>query len=174
MLLKHKGFSAVAIIALGLGIRRQYRHLQPGQRRSPSSASVSEFGSHRLFRRKIAAGITDSDISYLDFTDWSRQTISSRAPRPTGPGTPTFSGDGAEPEARAPRRRDDRVLSVLASSLFSAERSFPKTTISDIRRRPGLPVAIISHGLWKRRFGSDPAIIRKVVQMKSRPLTVIG
>ena len=35
-------------------------------------------------------------------------------------------------------------------------------------------VAIISHGLWKRRFGSDPAIVGKVVQMKSRPLTVIG
>ena len=35
-------------------------------------------------------------------------------------------------------------------------------------------VAIISHGLWKRRFGSDPAIIGRVVQMKSRPLTVIG
>ena len=35
-------------------------------------------------------------------------------------------------------------------------------------------VAIISHGLWKRRFGSDPAIVGRVVQMKSRPLTVIG
>jgi putative ABC transport system permease protein len=28
--------------------------------------------------------------------------------------------------------------------------------------------------LWKRRFGSDPAIIGKQVVMKSRPLTVIG
>ena len=35
-------------------------------------------------------------------------------------------------------------------------------------------VAIISHGLWKRRFGSDPAIVGKQVVMKSRPLTVIG
>ena len=35
-------------------------------------------------------------------------------------------------------------------------------------------VAIISHGLWKRRFGSDPAIVGKQVQMSSRSLTIIG
>src|SRR5204862_5653394 len=35
-------------------------------------------------------------------------------------------------------------------------------------------VAIISHGLWKRRYGSDPAIVGKQVQMSSSPLTIIG
>jgi len=35
-------------------------------------------------------------------------------------------------------------------------------------------VAIISHGLWKRRFGSDPAIVGQQVQMSSMPLTIIG
>ena len=35
-------------------------------------------------------------------------------------------------------------------------------------------VAIISHGLWKRRFGSDPAIVGKQVLMSSMPLTIIG
>src|SRR5438477_647394 len=35
-------------------------------------------------------------------------------------------------------------------------------------------VAIISHGLWKRRFGSDPGIIGKQVQISARPITILG
>jgi putative ABC transport system permease protein len=35
-------------------------------------------------------------------------------------------------------------------------------------------VVILSHGLWKRRFGSDPAIIGKQVQISARSMTVVG
>lgn len=35
-------------------------------------------------------------------------------------------------------------------------------------------VAIISNGLWKRRFGSDPGIIGKQVQISAGPITIIG
>ncbi|MGH7938624.1 MAG: ABC transporter permease, partial [Bryobacteraceae bacterium] len=35
-------------------------------------------------------------------------------------------------------------------------------------------VAIISHGLWQRRFGSDPRIVGKSVSLSGNPTTVIG
>lgn len=35
-------------------------------------------------------------------------------------------------------------------------------------------VALISEGLWKRRFGSDPAIIDTAVTLNSEPTTIIG
>src|SRR5205823_9354862 len=35
-------------------------------------------------------------------------------------------------------------------------------------------VAIISDGLWKRRFGSNPGIIGKQITLSARPVTVVG
>jgi len=41
--------------------------------------------------------------------------------------------------------------------------------------RPGGPkVAVLSHGLWRRRFGSDPGILSRQVQIDGESTTVIG
>lgn len=40
---------------------------------------------------------------------------------------------------------------------------------------PGLaPVAVVSHGLWQRRLGSDPAVVGRTVRLGGFPFTVIG
>ena len=36
------------------------------------------------------------------------------------------------------------------------------------------PVAVISHGLWQRRFGADPAVVGKTFHLRRVPFTVIG
>jgi putative ABC transport system permease protein len=36
------------------------------------------------------------------------------------------------------------------------------------------PVALISFGLWQRRFGSDPNIVGRVVDINNYPFTVVG
>jgi macrolide transport system ATP-binding/permease protein len=36
------------------------------------------------------------------------------------------------------------------------------------------PVVVISHGLWQRRFNSDPGIIGKAITINNQPLTVVG
>ncbi len=35
-------------------------------------------------------------------------------------------------------------------------------------------VAILSFGLWQRRFGGDPAVVGRAIQLNDRPFTVIG
>ena len=35
-------------------------------------------------------------------------------------------------------------------------------------------VAVISHGLWQRRFGGDPSVVGRVVQLNGRPVTIVG
>src|SRR6185436_16315374 len=35
-------------------------------------------------------------------------------------------------------------------------------------------VALISDGLWKRRFGTDPQVVGKRVQLNGEPYTIIG
>lgn len=39
---------------------------------------------------------------------------------------------------------------------------------------PGAPVAVISHGLWKRQFGADPNIIGQIISLDGQPFSVIG
>ncbi len=36
------------------------------------------------------------------------------------------------------------------------------------------PVVVISHGLWQRRFGADPAIVGRTVTLDERTFTVLG
>jgi predicted permease len=36
------------------------------------------------------------------------------------------------------------------------------------------PVAVISHGLWQSRFGADPAVVGKTLQLRRVPFTIIG
>ena len=48
-------------------------------------------------------------------------------------------------------------------------------TFSPEEDRPGGPrVAVLTNGLWKRRFGSDPAMVGRAIRINSEPFTVIG
>ncbi len=45
----------------------------------------------------------------------------------------------------------------------------------DEDKTPGThPVAVVSYGLWQRRFGSDPALVGKNVTINGHPFTVVG
>ena len=82
---------------------------------------------------------------------------------------------------------------MLSGDVTSAERVqggsvtpdlFPMLGIEPIMGRhfspeeaaaPGLEsVVMLTHGLWQRRFGSDPAIIGKPIIVNDRARTVIG
>ncbi|HEV8693013.1 MAG TPA: ABC transporter permease, partial [Lysobacter sp.] len=47
-------------------------------------------------------------------------------------------------------------------------------TPDDDRVPGGSPVAVISHSLWQRKFGGDPGVIGKPLQVGTRTLTIIG
>ncbi|MEY2585624.1 MAG: hypothetical protein QOD80_1650 [Verrucomicrobiota bacterium] len=170
MLLKYKGFTAVAIMALGLGIGANTAifSLVNGVLLRPLPFPDAE----RIIYfegKNPQAGITDSNISFLDFTDWSQQTELFKSTAAFWTGNANLGADGAEPE-RVPR-------AGVTSGFFSVLGVQPvlgRTFVPDDDKPGTISVAIISHGLWKRRFGSDPAIVGKQVQISSRPITVIG
>jgi putative ABC transport system permease protein len=175
MVLKHKGFTAVAVVALGLGIGANtaiFSLVNGALLRAlpfPEAERIVYFEG-----RNPPAGITESNISYLDFTDWSQQSDVFASTAAYWVGGVNLAADGAEPE-RVPRAGVTigffSVLGVqpVLGRAFVPEDDRPASFVGG----RGV-VAIISHGLWKRHFGSDPAIIGKQVQMSSRSLTVVG
>src|ERR1700677_403497 len=41
--------------------------------------------------------------------------------------------------------------------------------------KPGAtPVALLSYGLWERRYGKDPAVVGRSVRLDDIPTTIIG
>src|SRR4051794_8209233 len=170
MLLKHKGFTAVAVIALALGIGANTAifSLVNGVLLHPLPFPDAERIIY-IEGKNPAAGVTESNISFLDFTDWSQQTDLFASTAAYWTGTVNFGADGAEPE-RVPRAGvTNGFFAVLGVQPVLGRTFIPEDDT-------GWPqsVAVISHGLWKRRFGSDPAIVGKQVQMSSRSLTIIG
>ena len=40
--------------------------------------------------------------------------------------------------------------------------------------RPGVPVAVIGHGLWQRQFHRDPTLVGRALTINGQPLAVVG
>src|SRR5262249_61657383 len=89
------------------------------------------------------------------------------APAGIGPGV-NLSG-GSEPEFVAGLR--------VSADLFRALGVNPAIGRGFTREEDppnGGRVVILSHGLWERRFGADPAIAGKSVSINDNPYTVVG
>jgi len=66
---------------------------------------------------------------------------------------------------------------AVSTSLFPLLNIKPAVgrAFSSEEEKPGAnPVVIVSHGLWQRRFGSDPGFVGKVVKLNNNAYTVVG
>src|SRR5204862_4191544 len=171
MFFKNPGFTAVAIIALGLGIGANTAifSLVNGVLLRPLPFPDAERIIYLEGKNPAAAGITEGNISFLDFTDWSQQTDLFASTAAYWTGTANFGADGAEAE-RVPRAG----VTTGFFAVLGVQPVLGRTFVPEDDKGWPQTVAIISHGLWKRRFGSDPAIVGKQVEMSSSPLTIIG
>jgi predicted permease len=77
------------------------------------------------------------------------------------------SGTG-EPESVSAGRVSPNFFAVLGAS-FIAGRTFTEEEAGS-----GAAVVVLSHGLWMRTFGSDPAIAGRTIQIDRRPHTIVG
>ncbi|HVN03321.1 MAG TPA: ABC transporter permease [Bryobacteraceae bacterium] len=58
--------------------------------------------------------------------------------------------------------------------LFGAQPALGRTFAAAEDRPHGGNVAVLSNGLWRRRFGADPRIVGKALTLGGEPFTVIG
>jgi predicted permease len=45
---------------------------------------------------------------------------------------------------------------------------------TDDTKPGGSPIAVLSYGFWKRRFGGDPGVVNRTIIVNSHPYTVVG
>ena len=75
--------------------------------------------------------------------------------------------------------RGERVMGELVTgnyfSVLGVRTSLGRPLQASDDVSPGRhPVVVISDGLWKRAFASDPAIVGRTIQVNAHPMTVVG
>jgi putative ABC transport system permease protein len=75
---------------------------------------------------------------------------------------------------REPVRVQGRIVTGNFFDVLGARPLLGRTFRED-EDRVGVPrVVVVSHGLWQRRFGGDPALMGRTLEVDGTPMTVIG
>jgi len=107
-------------------------------------------------------------VTLANYEDWARQSRSfeSLAVRTQADMTLTGNGDAAHIEA-----------ALTSANFFTVLRATPQIgrVYSDDESRFGRDsVAVLSYGLWQRRFANDPAVLGRSIELDQRKYTIVG
>src|SRR5262245_26384572 len=169
MLGKQSGFTAVVVftLALGIGVNTViFSFLNSGLRPLPVSDPDSLITLEYQAAEKWG-GFSFSDYSF--FREHSQVFSSLIASSDEG----FLLGSqiaGVEPQEVPGEFVSDNFFSVLGVSA-ALGRTFTAEENSATGREP---VVVLSHHLWRRRFGADPNIIGQTLLLNNKPFVVIG
>jgi predicted permease len=167
-LLKNPGFTLVAVFALALGIGANTAIFTVVDRVLLRPLPYRDAARLVNVVRKTRYGISSS-MSIPKFVA-IRQASSLKATALydfMGPGM-NLSGSGAPEQVRGVH------VSEAYFRLFAVSPVLGRTFTPEEDRPSGPHVAIITYGLWTRRFGNDRGIIGRTIRLNSEPFTVIG
>ncbi|HEU4631285.1 MAG TPA: ABC transporter permease [Gemmatimonadaceae bacterium] len=116
---------------------------------------------------KDQAGWTGS-VSQPNFVDWRAQNASYSQLAAYTTSSRILEG-GSEPE---------RVRTLVASANLPAllgVQPLLGRTFGPGEDEPGAPrVALLGEGMWRRRFGADPAVLGRAIRLDDQPYVVVG
>jgi predicted permease len=169
MLIKDPWFTLVSVLALALGIgvnSTVFTFVNAVLLRGlpfPNADQIVHLSS-----RDTTEG-NSQGVSYPDFRDWraNAHTLSSLAAYQQT--TMNISDSGHPPERASGAKVSANAFGIIGERPVQG-RDF--TNAED--RKNAEPVAILGYGLWKTRYGSDPAIVGKSIKINDVSTTVIG
>jgi putative ABC transport system permease protein len=110
--------------------------------------------------------------SYLTFRDWQSQ-----APSLGGAIAGMAFAKGEVVRLAGESGPEPVLVAFVAPGFFAAMDARPARgrffSDEEQHARSG-PVAVLSHGVWQRRFGGDPAIVGKRIHLNGAATTIIG
>ena len=170
MLLKSPGFAAAAILSLTIGIGATGAIFSVVN--SVVLRPLPFFEPDRLVRlwhNKPPAGMTRMPVSAGNVNIWRNQAQSFEDVAAFHTSSAVITGDG-EPERISGGGVSHNLLPMLGHKPVIGRNFEPEDN-----RAGGNEVVILSHKLWQRRFGGDPAVLgRSITFDHTRNLTVIG
>jgi predicted permease len=122
----------------------------------------------RLYAQNPDRSAPRFSVSYADFLDWRRDTRSFSGMSVFAGTAPTLLGDG-EPERIAGLAVSNNFFDVLGVRAALGRLFGPDDADGE-----SSDAIILTDGFWRRRFGADPNIVGKRIEMTGRSRVVIG
>jgi putative ABC transport system permease protein len=171
VLVKNPSFTAVAVLTLALGIGANSAIfsvvnavlLRPLPFLAPDQLV-------RVVSVRLRENVPDN-ASYPDFADWRAQNHVFE--RMAAFHTDSFTLTGQGEAAHIP----GAVVSADLFSLLSARPALGRTFLPEednLGAVGGGLVVILSYRLWQERFGADPGIVGRTIELDNRSFTVVG
>ncbi len=117
-----------------------------------------------IFGRDARGGTHDS-VSYPTFIDWRDQAHSFEAAAAFANATVTVNAGGDTEYLRGKR------VTPLMFDVLGVAPALGRTFTEGDQTQP---VVILSHGFWKRHFGSSPHVVGQTLRIMDAPFTVVG
>src|SRR5215468_8052438 len=192
MLLKHKGFTTVAVLSLALGIGANTALfsvvdavlLKTLPVAEPERLVVFAWYAGLPFRIGGMSGTSNVpsppgtrslSLFRYDVFDKMRQA---RAARPDGPLSDLFAFAPLRELAAAVGEQAEIINGqAVSGGYFAGLRLQPSLgrAITDEDDRPGAaPVVVLSHQFWQERFGANPSVIGQPLKLNQQVFTIIG
>ena len=167
MLAKNPGFTAVALLALALGIGANTAIfsvvngvlLRPLPYPEPERLMM-------LYERTKDSG--RNSVAYPNYLDWRREQRSFKDIAAFRGDDLNFTGSG-QPEHLKGEYVSANLFPVLGVNPILGRNFLPQED-----REGAAGAVMLSYGLWKRRFGGDPAILGKAITLNAMSCTVVG
>ena len=169
LLLRSPAFTLVAVAALAIGIGANTAIFSvvntlllrpPPYERPDELAVLWEYNIPRDRKNNVA-----SPGNFIHWREMQRSFVDLAA---VGGPFPVTIVSGGEPEEVGAQ-----IVSASFFPLLGVRPALGRPFSAD-EDRPGSRVAVLSHRLWQRRFGADPAVVDRVVTMQGNPYTVVG
>jgi predicted permease len=172
MLLKRPGFTLIAVLTLALGIGANTAIfsvvnavlLSPLPYAEPERLTMVWTKLEKLGLEQ--AWVSEPEV--LDFREQSKLFESFGVINGTGLSF-SLTGSGGEPE-----QLNGAQVSTNLFSLLGVKIKIGRDFALDEERPGAARVAILSHGLWQRRFGGEQAVIGSTISLNGNPTTVVG
>jgi putative ABC transport system permease protein len=169
MLIKQPGFTLVAVLTLALGIGANTAIFSVVNAVLLRALPYPEPGRLvRFWESNPGRGWLEFAASGPNFADWRKQQSVCEQLAAYEFNTFNFTGSG-EPERVAGLRVTANLFSVLGVAPAHGRYFLPEEEQSGRNH-----VAVLSDGLWRRRFGADPNLIGRQIQLNGESYTVVG
>ena len=165
------GFSIIAILVMALGIGANVALLTVVRSVLLKPLPFKDTGSLvRLFEADARGRFQDNIVAGGTFAAWKTQSRSFVDMAATKRVEYNLSGT----QGQTPEIADAYVTSWSLFSILGVQPALGRAFQSSDDRPDASAVAMLSWGLWKRRYGGDPGIVGQNIMLDAKSYTVIG